>query len=71
MYIPYVLTFSWDETYAFLQSGTPSANILICEYLEQVLRNRKNGRRTVPFAPLSSLYWIKSTNMDNASLDIS
>ena len=48
-------------------------NNLIREYFEQVLQNHKNRCQTMPFTPLSPLYWKyrRSSNMDSASLDIS
>ena len=66
--IPYALKFRGTKFSQFSRLGRPSANSLICEYFEQVLRKFKEMDAD---APLSPLYWIGSTNTDDASLDIS
>ena len=66
------LNFSGMKLSRFSQFRRASANSLIIrEYFEQVLQNYENGHRTMPCAPLSPLYWIVSTNTDDALIDIS
>ena len=53
--IPYALKFSRDETFAVFAVRKTTANSLVREYFEQVLRNRKKMDAERILAPLSPL----------------
>ena len=69
--ILYALKFLRDETFMVFAVQKTTANSLIRKYFEQVLQNRKKMDAERALAPFSPLYWIGSTNTDDASLDIS